>query len=476
MATKSKATTTAKKATPSRELYPGYAGAALTWLKKFRVKVGSDVVIDGRRGRFEGRIQPRGADDDDRHIILKTPSGYFMGVAVAGITAVEETGWVEAAAVAPAKAAPATKGKPLVKLLGAGGALASRFNYEAGTPLPALTADELYAVVPELADICSLAAEKVLDVAAADMGGPEYVALAQAVAREIKKGADGVVVSTGVATMHYAAAALAFMVGRPPVPVVLAASERPPDHPSADGPSNLLYAARAAATSDIAEVVVCAAGTTSEDFGLLHRGPRVRKMHASSRASFRTIGDTPLATVNREGVTPLRDDYARRRDDRKCKVTATFDESVALVYYYPYMRADIFEALVEHDYRGIVVAGAGLGRVPAACYPALAAARDAGVAVYMTTQALWGYAQLDGDAGGRELRRRGVIAAANMLPEVAYVKLCWALGQTDDLDKVEEIMLTPVAAEITAREPTDGYLILQGGLPNAEARARDGGE
>ncbi|MDP3580973.1 MAG: Glu-tRNA(Gln) amidotransferase GatDE subunit D, partial [Ignavibacteria bacterium] len=60
------------------------------------------------------------------------------------------------------------------------------------------------------------------------------------------------------------------------------------------------------------------------------------------------------------------------------------------------------------------------------------------------------------------------IPGANMLPEVAYMKLCWALGQTTDQQKVKEIMLTPIAGEITEREPSNGYLIYQGGLPEVE--------
>jgi glutamyl-tRNA(Gln) amidotransferase subunit D len=55
-----------------------------------------------------------------------------------------------------------------------------------------------------------------------------------------------------------------------------------------------------------------------------------------------------------------------------------------------------------------------------------------------------------------------------MLPEVAYVKLGWALGQTADLEEVRRIMLTPIAGEITDREPSNGYLIFQGGIPEVE--------
>ena len=48
------------------------------------------------------------------------------------------------------------------------------------------------------------------------------------------------------------------------------------------------------------------------------------------------------------------------------------------------------------------------------------------------------------------------------------MNLGWAFGQTDDLEKVKEIMLTPIAGEITEREPSNGYLIYQGGLPEVE--------
>jgi glutamyl-tRNA(Gln) amidotransferase subunit D len=51
---------------------------------------------------------------------------------------------------------------------------------------------------------------------------------------------------------------------------------------------------------------------------------------------------------------------------------------------------------------------------------------------------------------------------------VGYVKLAWALGQTSDLEEVKRIMLTPIAGEITEREPSNGYLIFQGGIPEVE--------
>ena len=42
------------------------------------------------------------------------------------------------------------------------------------------------------------------------------------------------------------------------------------------------------------------------------------------------------------------------------------------------------------------------------------------------------------------------------------------LGQTADPARIRELLLTPVNHEVTPREPHNGYLILQGGLPETE--------
>ena len=191
-------------------------------------------------------------------------------------------------------------------------------------------------------------------------------------------------------------------------------------------------------------------------------------MHSSYSSTFRTIGDIPIAMVNKNLIEPLRFDYKKRRNDRQFKLVPYFDDSVAIVYYYPAMQPDIIDSLVERKYRGIVIAGTGLGHVNKPLYPALKRAQDAGVAVYMTVQTLWGYAQMYVYDTGRDLMELGVVPLANMLPEVAYMKLGWALGQTHNLDEVKEIMLTPIAGEMTEREPSNGYLIFQGGIPEVE--------
>ena len=55
---------------------------------------------------------------------------------------------------------------------------------------------------------------------------------------------------------------------------------------------------------------------------------------------------------------------------------------------------------------------------------------------------------------GRDLMAKGIIPAENMLPETAFIKLSWALGQTSDLAKVKEIMLTPIVPGEIGTGPT----------------------
>jgi glutamyl-tRNA(Gln) amidotransferase subunit D len=450
------------------DLFKGYKGPALELLKKFNVRVWSDTAIKTTRGDFKGIVLPRSENDDDGHIVLKLITGYNVGIAVENVLDIQEFGYKEAHYKIPEKQFPFSKEKKNVKLLGTGGTIASRLDYRTGAVIPAFSPGELYGAVPELADICNLTTEKLFAVFSENMGPEQYKGLAKAIGAEIRKGIDGIVIGHGTDTMHHTAGILSFMVQNSPVPIVMVGSQRSSDRPSSDAALNLMHATKTAADSDIAEIMVCMFGPTSDEYGLLHRGTRVRKMHSSYRSTFRTIGDIPLAMVDRNKITPLRPDYKRRRNDRNVDILPYFEEKVGMLYYYPNMQPDMIDSMVDHGYRGIVIAGTGLGHVNKPLYPAIVRAAEKGVTIYMTVQTLWGYVHMFVYDTGRDLMAKGIIPAENMLPEVAYVKLAWALGQTTDLGKVKDLMLTPIAGEITEREPYNGYLIFQGGIPEVE--------
>lgn len=451
------------------EDFKGYRGTALEVLKKYNALVWSDVVVKTYNDSiYSGRILPRSETADDKHIVLKMFTGYNIGIRADKIIDVQIEGRNIANYHIPEKAFPYDKGKPRVKLFGTGGTIASRLDYRTGAVIPAFSPGELYGSVPELADYCNLETEKLYGVFSENMGPDQWIGTAKAIAAEIEKGVQGVVIGHGTDTMHHTAAILSFMLQDSPVPIVMVGSQRSSDRPSSDAAMNLIHAVKAAAESDIAEVQVCMFGPTSDLYGLLHRGTRVRKMHSSYRSTFRTLGDIPIAMIDKDSIKPLRQDYKRRRDDKNFTLKPYFEEKVGILYYYPNMQPDMMDMMVERGYKGIVIAGTGLGHVNKPLYPALARAQKAGVAVYMTVQTLWGYVQMYVYETGREMMELGVVPTANMLPEVAYMKLGWALGQTSDLEEVKKIMLTPVNGEITEKEPLNGYLLYQGGIPEVE--------
>jgi len=452
----------------SEDIFQGYKGKSLEVLKKYNVRVWGQTNIATTRGSFQGTVLPRSETDDDKHIVLKIATGYNIGIDIETIQDMKETGYQKANYKIPEKDFPYSDDKPNVKLFGTGGTIASRLDYRTGAVIPAFSPGELYGAVPELADVCNIRTEKLFAVFSENMGPDQYMTLARAIGEEIANGVDGIMIGHGTDTLHHTAAALSFMVQNPPVPIILVGSQRSSDRPSSDAALNLIHASTAAGHGDIAEVLVCMFGPTSDEYGFLHRGTRVRKMHSSYRSTFRTIGDIPVATVKRGEVKPMKPDYHPRRKDRNVTIMPYFNENVTMMYYYPHMKVEMMHSLIDMGYKGIIIVGTGLGHVNRELYPALERAQKENVAVYMTLQTIWGYVHMFVYETGRDMMAKGVIPLGNMLPEVAWVKLGWALGQTDDLEEVKKIMLKPVNGEITEREPYNGYLVYQGGVPEVE--------
>ena len=450
------------------EIFQGYKGKALELLKKYKVRVWGHAVIETTRGKFEGTVLPRSENDDNEHIVVKIITGYNIGIDVSTVKSMKETDFKKANYAIPEQEFPTTKNLPNVKLFGTGGTIASRLDYRTGAVIPAFLPGELYGAVPELADICNLTTEKVFAVFSENMGPDQYMALAKAIGKEIENGVDGIVIGHGTDTLHHTAAALTFMVQNSPVPIVLVGSQRSSDRPSSDAALNLMHAMTAAGHSDIAEVMVCMFGPTSDDYGLLHKGTRVRKMHSSYRSTFRTIGDTPLARISRKYIVPIKENYKKRRSDNKVDILPFFEKKIGMLYFWPGMQPDALDAFIDNGYKGVIIVGTGLGHVNKALYPAIKRAKEKGVMLFMTLQTLWGYVHMFVYDTGRDLVAQGIIPLGNMLPEVAWVKLGWVMGQTQDPKKVKEMMLKPINDEITEREPYNGYLVYQGGVPEVE--------
>ena len=440
----------------------GYTGKTRSILEKQEITTWDKLKIFTNDKTFEGILLPRNKFDATGLVDLKLKNGYNIGVRVDDSTKFEVIGHEKGEYKLPERKVKQDSKKPNVMLVGTGGTVASRLDYVTGGVLPAFTPAELFSAVPELEDIANLETIVKYEIFSEDVAPQQWQELAEAVEIAYNKKKDGVVIAHGTDTMSYSAAMLSFMLPKLSIPVVFVGSQRSSDRPSSDAALNLIHATTAAAKGDFAEVVICMMGSINHTHAYLHRGPIVRKMHSSVRHTFRTIGDTPFARVENGKIQILKQEYKHRNQDKKTEANTNIEEKVALLYTYPGINPKIIDNLVKDGYKGIVLAGTGLGHAPHTTFPALKNAIDSNVSVVMTVQTLWGYTGMNVYETGREQLALGIIDGKNMLPEVAFCKLMWVLGQETDQVKIKKMMETNLRGEILPGEPPNGFQIFQG--------------
>jgi glutamyl-tRNA(Gln) amidotransferase subunit D len=126
------------------------------------------------------------------------------------------------------------------------------------------------------------------------------------------------------------------------------------------------------------------------------------------------------------------------------------DGRASLLYFYPGFEPEHFDLIAQHV-KGVVVAGTGLGHVSEDIIGSIKRAVKLGVHVVITTQCLHGAVNLNIYSTGRDMIAAGAFPVGDMLPETAYVKLMWAMGQTEDREEIQKIMLTNIAGELSPR-------------------------
>ncbi|MFX1281777.1 MAG: Glu-tRNA(Gln) amidotransferase subunit GatD [Promethearchaeota archaeon] len=432
------------------EKLKGYKGEGKKLLEKNKIEIWDIIQVKTSKTNYEGIVLPRSEYSAPNFINLKLENNYNIGINVSEIQEIKKTGKREAIYKIPEKNFPKNESLPNVMLLGTGGTVASRLDYTTGAVIPSFTPGELFSAVPELAEICNLECEMVFEILSENMKHEYWQQLAKKIEDAANSGIKGIMIGHGTDTMSFTSAALSFMLKDLSIPVVLVGSQRSSDRPSSDAALNLINAA-VVAGADIAEVVVTMLGSSSHDYGLIHRGTLVRKMHSSVRDTFRTIDNIPLGMVRDRTIKMFTQDYRRRTKSNTVALTK-FENKVALIYSYPEIDNEIIDFYVDKGYRGIVFAGTGLGHLPTTLYDSIKRAIQEEMTILMTTQTLHGFVGMNVYSTGRELKSLGVIPGRNLLPEVGYVKLGWVLGQTSDPEEIKNLLLQNIAGEFIDRE------------------------
>ena len=429
----------------------GYKGRALKALEDAKAEIGDLVRVAKDETIYEGILIPRSEIGDDKHIVIKIKSGYNIGIEVAPTTGIEKLG----ARAKPSFVSPPPPEKkpdlPRVTIISTGGTIASRVDYRTGAVRPAISASDLYSIVPELSDIAQIETEILFSAFSEDLTPRHWAKTAETIAKHIANGAQGIVVTHGTDTMGYTAAALSFALQDLPVPVLLVGAQRSEDRPSSDAATNLIGAVLAASKAPFAEVAVAMHETSSDEAIILHRGTKVRKLHTSRRDAFKTVNAKAIGKIMNGEITLLTDVYRPRDPDRKLVVRPDFEEKTALIKFYPGMNPNLIDWHIQEGYKGLILEGTGLGHVRQECFDSIKKAIENGVIVAMTSQCIWGRVNMNVYTNGRDLIVMGVIPLEDMLAETALVKLMWTLGQTKDIEEAKRLLTTNIANEVSPR-------------------------
>ncbi|WP_158852447.1 asparaginase [Saccharothrix deserti] len=314
-------------------------------------------------------------------------------------------------------------------VFGLGGTIAMSTG-DGGGVVPALSADQLVAAVPGLAESgIAVDVEDFRRVPGASLTFDDLAALAAAIDRKLAAGADGVVITQGTDTIEETAYLLDLTHTRSE-PVVVTGAMRNPTLAGADGPANLLAAVQTAASADARDL-----GALVVFADEIHAAARVRKTHSTSGHTFVSANGGPLGYVV-EGQPRV----LNRPSSRTTVPTATEPRpveprpvEVGLVTMVLGDTGTLLEAAADR-LDGLIVAGFGVGHVPdrvvdtltrlAARMPVVLASRTGAGPVLSRTYAFPG--------SESDLLDRGLIPAGFLDPLKARILLHHLLATRHD--------------------------------------------
>ena len=308
----------------------GYKGLALEALKKADCDVGDIIRATSKDKTYEGILIPRSELGEGTVVIIKMKSGYNIGILITQDVKIEKIGKGAKPAFASPQLPKQNPALPHVVIMSTGGTIASRVDYRTGAVRSALSASDLYGVVPELSDVAQVDTEIVFSLYSENITQKHWKELAEIVAKRIEEGVDGVVIAHGTDTMAYTSAALSFALQNLPVPVIVVGAQRSSDRPSSDAATNLIGAVKAAGEGPFAEVGLAMHEAVSDIAIAIHRGTKVRKCHTSRRDTFKSINGFPIAKVKNQQVTMLTNQYQHRDAIKKAGSETKFQRKSSL--------------------------------------------------------------------------------------------------------------------------------------------------
>jgi L-asparaginase len=333
--------------------------------------------------------------------------------------------------LSPGETLVAQESLPTVVVLSTGGTIASTHSEEVGGFAANLRGEQLLSAVPGLDQVALIEVQDVANVGSTNMTPALWMEVSRRANEAVERGeVAGVLVTHGTDTMEETAYFLDLTVTGEK-PVILVGAMRAASEWDADGPRNLLNAARVAVAPEAR-----GKGVLVVLNGEIHAAREVTKTHSLAVETFDTPEFGALGVVDTDEVRFYRAPLRRQ------SIPMTADATLPTVDIIPnYAGSDgrlLRGLLGEGPVDGLVIDAAGAGNISAPLFQAVREARALGIAVVVTSRTHSGrvlplYA---GGGGGTTLHQMGCIFADNLSAQKARVLLMVALTRTRDPEEL----------------------------------------
>ncbi|MER6372592.1 asparaginase [Streptomyces mirabilis] len=321
----------------------------------------------------------------------------------------------------------------LVLSLGGTIAMASQAEGQAGVT-PRLTAADLVAAVPELAQEAVLELLDFRQVPGAWLEVDDITALAELLNTQAASGTAGFVITQGTDTLEETAYLLDLLYDGA-APVVVTGAMRNSQMAGADGPANLLAAVRTAVSAQARDLGVLVAFADE-----LHAARHVQKVHSTSTAAFQSPGAGPIGHLV-EGRPRF---HFTLRRHAPLGLPMAHPAAVEVVEATLGSSGLLLDAAIEHV-DGLVIAAFGGGHVPrtwverlgklAARIPIVLTSRTGAGSVLTHTYDF-------GPGSETDLFSRGLISGGGLEPRKARLLLLALLRLGADQTSIREAFET----------------------------------
>jgi len=321
--------------------------------------------------------------------------------------------------------------KPIVCIVGTGGTIASKYDAALGGHTSAATAHDLVAGVQGLADNAEIRVAEHSNINSALMDTATAFSLRNTLRDVLRDEAiAGIVVTHGTATLEETAYLMDLTL-QTERPVVITGAQRNFDAQDADGPRNLLYAARVAADPAArGRGVLVALG------GEIHAARDAIKVNTERVTCFGSRDGGPVGMVTAHSVTFLSMPERRIHLD-----VERVEENVQLVRMAQGADDLLLRACIRERVAGIVVEATAGGNVNPPYYEAICDALEARIPVVVATRLASGAPHLGKAYRGSfmSLLAKGAISAGYLSGLKARILLMVALAHSRDPAKLSDI-------------------------------------